>query len=527
LVTLAVLSIASVAVSQTRAQTQAPIATTTATPTANPQQRDGIFLSTDPIRIEAIGLSIYAPEDAGISSEMLAGTSITTIAPRGASKANLPWVISIQSRTTSNAKLELKAVADQAQAQMLKTDSENVIQVTPDGAAKLSNSALSSIDGTIDTKNIVAHPTDGKSAATLLLREPEQGKTLTLGGASNPIPVERFYVQFPNSAAARNSSPVIRGVTITKITSTQFVTFELYTTLPNWERARKIYETVIASATFENPEKAVEQRAMLVKAGTRLFEQVSEDDLVALVDNQPERWERIYRPSSTGKRTDDQEVGYRRVRTLFGPRTLVDKSNSNRGVLAQDKGLIVQIDARYLDNEQIVDSQSIFFMSVDRREETWSIAMTLRDGKAGQKAVHRESGARTDKAMSVRIESPGQDSKSIMPQIAGDGYISRAESFLLPRLLARKKLAAPYGFYAYRSEAETIQFRRDILAQPKAPAEPWKLTSRLAEGQPDQTLQLDSEGNLVKGTLPGGLQTEPIELKDLLTLWKGKGLPVD
>ena len=499
-----------------------------AQPPASKPAREGFMLGTDPIRVEAIGLSMYAPEGASVSSEMLAGTSITTIAPAGATRTNLPWIISVQSRTTTNTKLDLKTVADQTQAQMLNTAAENVISVSPDDARNIAKSALSSTDGTIQTKDIVASPSDGKSSATLLLREPEAGKTLSIGGTTNPIAIERYYVQFPPSPTAPNADPVIRGVTIAKISPTQFVTFELHTTLPRWTEARRMYETVVASASFDNPEQAATQRASLVKAGTRLFEQVTEDELVSLVENQPDTWERIYRPSPTGKRTDDQEVGYRRVKSVFGPRTLVDKSaGANRGVLGQDKGLILQMDARFLDGETIVDSQSVFFMSLDRREETWSIANAVRDPATKQSTVHRERGARTDKTMSVILESPGQEPKSILPQIAGDGYISRVESFLLPRLLVKKQMATAFGFYSYRSEAQTIQFRRDVLIQPKKDGEPWRITSRLGEGQPEQSMLVDKDGRTIRSTLPGGVISEPIELKELLELWKSKGLPVD
>lgn len=490
--------------------------------------REGFALGTDPIRVEAIGMTIFAPEDAVVSNEMMGGTSYTSISPPGATRSNVPWLIIVQSRTTSNAKLDLRTVADQSQAQLLNTAAENVIQMSPDDARNIAKDALTSTDGTVSTKDIVAAPVDGRSSATLLLREPEAGKTLSVGGATNPIAIERFYVQFPVSPTAPNADPVVRGVTIAKISPTQFVTFELHTTMPKLSDARKLYETVVASATFDNPEQAATQRASLVKAGERLFEQVTEDDLVALVDNQPEQWERIYRPSPTGKRSDDQELGYRRIRTVFGPRTLVDKAGgSNRGVLAQDKGLILQMDARFLDGETIVDSQSVFFMSLDRREETWSIANAVRDAASKQATVHRERGARTDKAMSVVIESPGQEPKSILPQIAGDGYISRVESFLIPRLLVRKAMPTAYGFYAFRSEAQTIQFRRDVLIQPKKPEEPWKVTSRLGEGQPEQTMLLDKDARLIRATMAGGVVSEPIELKELLALWKSKGLPTE
>lgn len=492
------------------------------TPTAAPKPT-GIELGAEPVKIEALGLTVYLPEDAQYSSEMVGGTSVTSITPTRGNPSNPSWAISIQSRTTSNAKLTLKEVTDQALAQLLNTASENVIQVTPDTARNLKSSALSSEDGTINTKGITAATANGSTSATLISREPVEGGTLTVAGPGQAIDIERFYVQFPNTIA-KNAQPVVRGVTIGKLSPTQFVVFELYTTLPVFENAKKLYETITASSVFEDTQSASTQRAMLVSTGVHFFEQVTEDDLASLVDKNTDRWERIYKPSPTGKQVDDQEIGYRRVRTQYGSRNLVDKGRG-RGVAAMDQGLIVQLDARFLSGEQVVDSQSVFFMTPDRREETWSTVMTVRDGD--KKATHHESGARTDKTMSVRIESPGEAPRNVTPQIAGDGYISRVEGFLLPQLLVKKKIAAAYGFYGYQSQASTIQFRRDILSQPKKAGEPWKLVTRLAEGQPEQTSYLDDNGNFIRTQLPEGLISEPIELAKLLELWKSKGLPVN
>lgn len=483
----------------------------------------GVELGSEPVKIEALGLTVYLPEDASYSSEMVGGTSITNITPRGGNPSNPLWAISVKSSVTSDATLTLKEAADSAMTQLLDTASKNIIQVGRDDAQKLKTRAQNTDDAAINTKDIAAAPTNSSTGASLISREPAEGSTLTVAGPGQPIDIDRFYVQFPNTIA-KNAQPVVRGVTICKIAPTQFVVFELYTTLPVFESAKKLYETIIASSVFEDTKNAADQRAMLVSTGVHFFEKVTEDDLVSLVDKNFDRWERIYKPSPTGKQIDDQEIGYRRVRTQYGSRNLVDKGRG-RGVAAMDQGLIVQLDARFLSGEQIVDSQSVFFMTPDRREETWSTQMTVRNGD--RRTKHVETGARTDKTMSVRVESPGEAPRSILPQIAGDGYISRVEGFLLPQLLVKKKIPAAYGFYGYQSQAATIQFRRDILSQPKKEGEHWKLVTRLAEGQPEQTSLLDDNGNFIRTLLPEGLVSEPIELAKLLELWKGKGLPVN
>lgn len=501
---------------------QSPALRPASAPAAAPRAT-GVELGAEPVKIEALGLTVYLPEEAVSSTEMVGGTSVTTIIPSRGNPANPAWAISIQSRTTSNSRLTLREVTDQALGQLLDTAAENIVQVTKDTARNIANSALASPDGVIAPTGVRAAPVNGATSASLISREPQDGATLSVAGPGAPIDIERFYVQFPPSAA-KNAQPVIRGVTIAKVASTRFAVFELYTTQPVFDTSKKLYETIVASSVFEDTQNAATQRAMLTRAGTDLFKQVTEDDLVSLVEKNPDRWERIYKPSPTGKQVDDQEVGYRRLRTQYASRSLVDRSG-NRGITAMDQGLIVQLDARFLQGEEVVDSQSIFFMTPDRREEVWTITMTVRDGD--KKTTHRESGARTDKIMSVRVESAGQPPETITPSIAGDGYISRVEGFLMPQLLVKKKIPAAYGFYGYQSQAGAIQFRRDILSQPKNAGEPWKLVTRLAEGQPEQTAYLDDNGNFIKTQLPEGLVSEPIEIAKLLEIWKSKGLPVN
>jgi hypothetical protein len=54
----------------------------------------------------------------------------------------------------------------------------------------------------------------------------------------------------------------------------------------------------------------------------------------------------------------------------------------------------------------------------------------------------------------------------------------------------------------------------------------WKLTTRLSEGQNEQVGMYRADGTLVSGTLQNGVSVEQTTGKELLELWKKKGLPV-
>jgi hypothetical protein len=210
----------------------------------------------------------------------------------------------------------------------------------------------------------------------------------------------------------------------------------------------------------------------------------------------------------------------------LGTRRDVDSAVS--GPLASQQGVVVRIDARILEDDRIVDSQSTFFMAPDRADEVWTIAMSIKADKA--KTTHTETGARSGDSMTVRVESPGRPVQNVRPQIAGEGYISRVEAFLMPQIIVRSGIASVFGFYSYQSQAQTIQFRRDSLerttpADSKVPEAAWKLSTRLSEDQPEQVSYFSKDATLLRTELGSGAIAEPTSGDRLLQVWKSKGLP--
>lgn len=458
-----------------------------------------ITFNTDPLTIESIGLTMLVPEGSDVVADSMAGNTAATFQAKDQS-----WVIKVQTPRTARKDLSLTKLVDEAVQQLL--DAHRVLEVDP-------------------TKNVAKENT--QAAAVVLAREPAAGQELTIRNDGNDLPIERCYVELP--PMLQKQDPVVRGFTAARIGQDQFITFELFTTKSKFARARQVYEMTVGGAKFADTSKAREARAAMVTAGVKFFDGLTKDDIQSLVSEQPERFERLYKPSKTGNRMDDVEVGYRRVRMSTG-----------REAGASREGWIVRIDARFLQNESVVDSQSIFHMAYDRQEENWSVLMTIRTAGLGPKdkngkrkalptdQTHSETGARYKDKMQVLVSSPGQQPKTIQPQIMGEGYISRVESFLLPQLLVRKAMPLTYGFYAYQSQSERITLRRDTLERPKSDSLPWKLTTRLAEGMPDtSSYYQDKTGTLTKGDAGTGIVSEIVPLTELIDIWKRKGLPMD
>jgi hypothetical protein len=164
--------------------------------------------------------------------------------------------------------------------------------------------------------------------------------------------------------------------------------------------------------------------------------------------------------------------------------------------------------------------------------------MTIRNGATS--VTHTEVGARVGTDMKVTITSDdGKNERVIRPQVATEGYISRVESYLLPMILVRGAIPTVYGTYAYQSQTERVQYRRDVLEQPKAgtsgteaaantPAKPFTLRTKLSDDQPVEQVSLfDAKGAMIRSELTAGVLSEPSSLAEIKKIWKAKGLPVD
>jgi hypothetical protein len=317
----------------------------------------------------------------------------------------------------------------------------------------------------------------------------------------------------------------MRGLTVIQTAPGHFITFELLTTEAEFDRSKAIYQTTVAAAIIEDPEILAISRAGALTAGLRLFENLGTDALKQIVAANPERWERLYRPSPTGSSGDEIEVAYRRVRLALGNRSAVssDRSGSDR-----EEGVVVRMDARLIDGNSIIDSKSVYFMSFDREDESWSVSNAIRTaGSDARPPVYRETGGRTGKSMMVRVEGTGTAPTTTKPSLGDEGYLSQVETVLLPQLLIRHAVPAEFGFYSYQSAASTVRLRRDTLDQPADQPDQWRISTRLSEDKPPMVAFYTDKGRHLRTEMPDGSFWEPTTIEELARLWKSKGLPLD
>lgn len=454
-------------------------------------------LEESPFRLESVGLSLNLPlRSTTQTGQVGQNTAVQVIGP-GAT-----WLINIQ---TPRVTREQATPADAAKAMIAETLKQDTFT---DPASKRQ-----------------------------VTRIEQLGRPTVVRVAGSPTPAERFYLALP--APEKGRPRLVRGYTIFKPLPDRFVVFELIATEDVFASARQAYETSIATATFSNNAELEAERELAVRTGIALLARQGPAEYERAMH--PEwRWYRLYRPAPGGAAADATELGYRGVRFWRGRRSDVgDGVGGSRG--DDPPGFLVQIKARVLEREAndpaprvVYDHLATVFLSEDRDEETWSVRTAIRPtgaaipGAAPPKPrIATETGARRGRSMQVEMAVPGQMPRRIEPEVRGEGYLSQFEVFLLPRLLVLSQVEAEVGFYAYRSEAETIALRRDLISRDPAAAGVWTVSTRFRENDPPQVSRFRDDGSLLRTEQADGSVWEPTDPDELAKLWRSKQLPTD
>jgi hypothetical protein len=518
-------------------QTPAPITTphSTTPTTTGPAKPDpvvanlGIEFSDSYVKLDSVGLIMRLP--VGVRSEL--GTS-ADIAAATIAAEDQTWMVQIESPRTSRVGVNLKEAADA----MI----EQLIAASP---------------AILDTKEKQVVGFRGK----LIER---QDNLVLPGGHAVRFYIESLVTDIEDAVAKKvideamhdekdpdkyaKSSVIVRGFTLFQPTPERFVVIDFRTPGRAFAKTRIPYEAMVSTAQFADMTTLSTGRKTALETTMALLRRTTPDDFKALVER-PERWQRLYIPGKTGAKSDDIEVGYRRIRSSIGPRGLLDPSRDPKSYTKteQEQGLVFQMDARALDLDrfgteakikQIIDSQSVYFMTMDRQNEAWSNRTAVKGSKSTGQVT--EIGARTGTDMTVSITGSA-DATSVRPMIRGDlassGYLSQVEIRLLPALLLRTKLPADFGAYCWNSSAQAITLRRDTLEQPADQPGMWKLTTRQTEDADPEIAYYNAKGELMRielrrrGSNPNEIVEpmiwEPITLEQLAQLWRSKGLPMD
>lgn len=466
--------------------------------TAPPPATSAIELADEPLRVESIGLSLRLP--VGTLSQRTAtanGSESIQLSPGG---PNPEWVLSIQSPQSKNTAISSELVAKQ----VLDQFRASVGTMDPAGKVITSTAAVVLLD--VEPLRLESTPPD--------LRRP----------------AHRFYVKLPRGD---KEAPVIHGCTVFQLAPGRFVVFDLLTTEPAFAKARAPYETIVASAQFEDPAKTAAQRGILLDNGTSLITSLTPEDYDLAIAAMKDVWYRRYRPGPAAAPSDTREIAYARVRAWKGKRGELDtgRSPSRWNDADRQEGYLVRIDARELQDKQYIDSVGIYFMSLDRKEEAWNLQMAFRDNSKKKPPTWTETGARSGTTMTISLGGTGQPSSASQPRVPDAAYINQVETFLLPQLLLR---AAQKGnnpndfmFYAYQSASSSVKLRRDTLAKSTEPGIAWTISTRQDQDKPPFVVAYNDALQTVRISLTDGTIREPVSLQKLADMWRAQGLPID
>lgn len=457
------------------------------TPDKQDPVRGVVEFEQDTHKIPSLGLALHIPLGAIVESTRVAERATTRISPE-----SRDWLIDIQPIEESDRELTVAALADRIADRMIES-------ARPGGAGR------------------------EELTPRIFLRE----KQVRLPNTT----AERFYIIVPQ----RQGEDLIRGMTLIQLSPTRYAALSIFSRASDFAQARLTYEALVSSIVIEDPETADVSRAAAVRLGMSVLARLDDDDYRQIIADNPERWERFFRPSSTGSNGDAAELGYRRITAWQGKRGDVNYGRPRRHTAADDQpGILLRFESRLVETTRldgvftgepvILDTVATYFMSFDGEEESWLLRVARREG--AQTAEWEELGARTGTSMNVRTSGVGRTPSIIKPIFESEGYISQVQSFLLPLLLVRAGIEGDFGFYAYRSADSKVVLRRDVLERPSSNPELWLLRSRLTEDSPEQQWLFDPDGSLIRSTLQDGRIWEPTTLDRLASLWRSKGLPM-
>ncbi len=468
-----------------------------------------VELAPEAVRLESVALSFYPPSHASVQTTSIGGQATIEVIDK-----DVGWELLVKAPRSTNANLTAADVTNAALTDLLGASG-----LVFDSEKGVSHNDIKDIWKNNQVGSI-KEVTGFKGYNGLV-----QDRNKAVAFPNFPEPAEQFFISIPS----KNTEPIIRGFTAIRTAPGQFITFELVTRQSQFARAKEVYTVLLSAAKVGDPRAIAQDRAAAIGAGVALFERLTPEDLEAVLANYGERWERRYRPAPTRDPGDAVELGYRRIKAWKGKRgELNPTADIKRYNIAESQdGYLVRLDARIIENKQIIDSRSLFFVSTDRSEEAWSVSLGVQGLDHTGKAAYTETGARNGRSMTVTTSGAGNGGVTSRPVIEGAGYISRVEAYLLPQILIRAGLAGDYGFYVFQSDTGSIKLRRDSFSQPSDRPDSWQLDTRLSEDGKLQIANYTAAATLISSQLPDGTIWEPINQDKLIKLWRTKGMPMD
>ncbi|MGE4196965.1 MAG: hypothetical protein AB7G11_07565 [Phycisphaerales bacterium] len=359
----------------------------------------------------------------------------------------------------------------------------------------------------------------------------------------------RVYLRVPG----RDGTKIVKGYTVFNPVSKQFLLLELITPNDALDRTRGTYETIVATAAFRASEEVNRERELAVATTTQILAALKPEDYLDAMGCQRGNgsisdftWQRLYVPAKSGDDLQAKELGYRGIQFWRGQRGEINPDlPKNRWTdVERQEGYLARLQVRLIDESSMgvqvgnkppaavfVDSIGLYFMTPDRAQEALSIRLVKRDAAGNELARWTETAARAGNEVTLVVGDPTERTRPIVAPFRPDGYLCQFETFLLPTILVKHAMQETQneyeaGTYSYRSDGESVSFRRDIVSR-DADTRGWTIATRIRDEPVSQTYVYDARGNHVRTELTEGRVWEPIEIGRLFDLWQKKRLPTE
>lgn len=463
-----------------------------AAPPAHAQEAGPLIpLAAQPFEIPSLGIAITLPERAYTSVQTIAGAQATALVYPG--ESNQKWQMAIKSHRSANTKLTNTEALDEIIRQI-----------------KLTKPVTDARKGGVNRDDLL-----NKNFEYSRIQVTSRTPGLDIGG----VPAERVYLSAPQVPDYPDS-----GITIFNPEPGVFMLVHLEAPHGTMDSLKPMYETVCASVAYKDASEVTARRAAAVLATDELFADINASDLEMLLDKQL-RFFRLFRPSESGRPMDDKDVAWQRISIRSGQAGEINpgKARTSWGAEDREYGFIMQIEARALWLNFVVDSQGIFFLSRDREHERWSLKNTVR--KETTTDTTTQTLIRKGENLSYVVERPGE------PRFTGEfviperGYLSKIEATLLPRIVASRDIPGEFAYYAFDPGLDTIALKYESFDRDGTGR--WQSTFKHVENALPQTSVYDENGVIVRRTTADGQRMVPIDPERLRTIWNTKDLPID
>lgn len=443
----------------------------------------------DPYTVPELGVTVLLPEGTKAESQFISGGRAKSILR----DPDNTWVIQIFNAVSSNPNLTIPEILD------------NFEQQRRDALKAYVDANPNMFDGA--TPDLYTDDALGRSPLVVAGRmEPDQ---LTIGeqGAG------RFYCETP---LIRPN--IVTGYTVFRQSAGTFIIFQLDCVSEVFPKAKQTYETIVASATFENSEAARVERATAILSGKAFLASISNEDIEAVLLDEPV-YQRLYKPAPTGLPSDAEELGWQRMQIRIGQRGELDPRKPKNQWTSADRefGYLVKTEGQIFNRGMEFEIQAVYFLDRERINEAISIHNTVRkDGRV--LSVSETTVIRRNKMMTCTFSQTGKEVQTLDWALQ-DGYISLVELVLLPRLVALKtpensQAEFDFGFYHFHINRTDVLLRRDKFSNVDL-VTGWEHLIKQGPDDPEFRETLDLEGNLIRREMSDGKVMENITAEEL------------